>query len=67
MECCQKIQDYLIQRLSVDSADVKFKALRIIKQLILKGHRSFRTELQRRTNDFQNLLGFLQFFIFFGE
>lgn len=57
VENCQILQDLLIKRLQVDSPDVKLKSLRVIKQLIMKGHRSFRSELQRRTNELQTCLG----------
>ena len=57
VEQCQVLQDLLMKRLSKESPDVKVKTLRVIKQLLLKGHRSFRIELQRRTDDLQPCLG----------
>ena len=57
VEQCQILLDVLLQRLTVDSPDVRLKALRVIKQLLMKGHRSFHSELQRRTTELQACLG----------
>lgn len=53
-----ELQDYLLARLEKPSADVKLKALRVMKHLLLKGHRTFRLDMQRRVEPLQACIDF---------
>ena len=53
---CQIIQDHLLKRLEKDDPRVKFKTLRCLKHLVLKGHHSFRRDLQRQVEVLRDCL-----------
>lgn len=55
---CSELEDDLLTRLKRKSPHTKAKVLKILKHLVEKGHDSFKTDLQRRTDEIRACMSF---------